>query len=87
MTRLAPAGLIRLEGELRPGLTMEIAADGVVRPLAASEIPDLHARLVGPPQSGRRQVLVAAGAFHLPLWLPTQLRLVGAGLDELLDDG
>ena len=60
MTRFVATGLIWLEGELRPGLATEIAADAVVRPLAASEIPDLHARLVGPPQSGTGQALVAA---------------------------
>jgi N-acetylglucosamine-6-phosphate deacetylase len=42
--------LVWLEGAPRPGLAMEIAADAVVRvrPLATSEIPDLHVRLIGP---------------------------------------
>ncbi len=50
MTRLVAADLVSLEGAVRPGLAMEIAADAVVRvrPLATSEIPDLHVRLIGP---------------------------------------
>ena len=50
MTRLVAADLVWLEGALRPGLAMEIAADAVVRvrPLATSEIQDLHVRLIGP---------------------------------------
>lgn len=50
MTRLVAANLVWHEGALRPGIAMEIAADAVVqvRPLAASEIPDLQVRLIGP---------------------------------------
>jgi len=50
MTRLVAADLIWFQGALRSGLSLETAGGTVirVRPLAASETPDLHVRLIGP---------------------------------------